>query len=156
MHALSSWRGVSPARRRLLPRTALLLLAVRVGLLVLPFRSVCVVLAWARRRLMATPRLGYTEADVMWCVSRANRVLPSATCLTRALVIQHLLAPCGALPALRIGVRRARPGMIEAHAWVQVEDRVIGSSGEVGDYAVLRATAPGAATIGELRSGAEM
>ena len=67
-------------------------------------------------------------------VSRAARLVPRASCLTQALVLQRLLARRGQKCALFLGVDRpglkvasaARSGRdFEAHAWIEWHGRVL-------------------------------
>lgn len=65
-------------------------------------------------------------------VSRAARLMPRASCLTQALVLQRVLARRGQECALFLGVDRdssaahfPRSGGFEAHAWIEWRERIL-------------------------------
>ena len=129
------------AERRLLIKAALLLAATRVGVWLLPFRTVRRVVA-----RMADAPAGFRSADrssmeeVVRAVGRAGRLLSCAsTCLTEAVVAQVMLARRGHPATLRIGVARSEEGRFEAHAWVESGGRVMIGGHELGRYAPLAA-----------------
>jgi transglutaminase superfamily protein len=136
MRTLARWRRLSPARRSLLPRALLLVVCVRVGLLALPFGVVRRLLHRARTRTVLATR-AYTTADIIWCISRAGRAVPGATCLTRALATEVLLARRGLEPAVCIGVRRPDRETLQAHAWVEVDGRILSGGGDTEQYIPL-------------------
>jgi hypothetical protein len=69
-------------------------------------------------------------------VARVARLVPRSRCLDRALVLVECLRGAGAAAELRFGVRRG-PGVLRAHAWVELDGRAIGE-----DAAALAALAP--------------
>lgn len=124
-----------PPDRRLLVRTALLLTAVRLGLTLLPFR----VVQRAVARAGAVRGAPVPVERLAWAVAVASRHVPRATCLTRALVGQALLARHGHAARLRIGVARDDGGRFEAHAWVEDERGPIIGAPEPGRFTPLPA-----------------
>lgn len=97
----------------------------RLALWVLPFAR------WHRwtSRLTAvhTPHL-MNERDVIdtsRAVRRMARLVPVATCLPQALAMQTLLAHQGQASDLKIGVAQSEQGSFIAHAWVELDQRVI-------------------------------
>ena len=70
------------------------------------------------------------RADI--ALRRADRLLPwSPTCLVRALALADLLARAGVPHALiRVGVRRDGDAL-DAHAWVELDGRVVGDDPDV-------------------------
>jgi hypothetical protein len=116
-----------------------LLLAFDLGLRALPFPRVQAFAApgvpRARRALMP-PDIQRVRRFVD--IAARHHVHPM-TCLRRALVLQRMLRARGADAQLRIGVRRDG-GALEAHAWVECEDQVIGQPEIVAErYAQLAA-----------------
>jgi hypothetical protein len=139
---ITKWRRLSRERRALLVRALFLVAAVRLGLLVLPYRVVRRLLQLAHRR--AVPLRDVSAGrDVTWAVRRAARVVPSETCLTRALVVETLLARRGHRPSIQIGVRRAEGGALEAHAWVEVDGHVVAGGGAFRRFVPLRSALGG-------------
>jgi hypothetical protein len=117
--------------RHLFVRSFLLLALVRVGLWVLPFKTL--------RRLLARMTRPYTESPgedqtplerVAWAVTVASQYVPAATCLTQALVTQMLLRRRGLPASLRLGVARGAAGEFLAHAWVECQGRVVIGGGQ--------------------------
>lgn len=110
-------------RRRLLAALGLLWL-VRVGLWTVPFRRLS-----ARLRRMETNNCdgaaGAAADELVWCIEAASRFVPAASCLTRSMAAQVLLRRNGHPSTLRIGVARGARGVLEAHAWVECEGRVV-------------------------------
>jgi len=111
-------------------KAAGLLALIRVALWLVPFPRV---LAGARA---AAGRRGLRTApadvgDVVTAVTRAARVVPSASCLTQALAANVMLGRRGYDAALRLGAR-ADEGTFEAHAWLELDGAaVIGDAGDL-------------------------
>jgi type II secretory pathway component PulM len=102
MKRLRRFLRMSPVDQRLLLGAALVLALIRLGLWVLPFRAVRGMASrFARISGGAAPM-----QRVGWAVNAASRVVPKATCLTRALATQVLLGRPGQSSRLRIGVIR--------------------------------------------------
>lgn len=116
---------LSPAERRLLLKTFLLVALVRSGLTLLPLR----LLRKGASRLMVpgrvAPEEGISPERIARMVAAAAGLVPRATCLTQALAAQILLVRRGHDAMLRIGVARDRSGAFTAHAWIEQEGRVI-------------------------------
>lgn len=117
-----------------------LLLAVDVGLRLLPFRWVQ---GWAAR---AKPgRADLASEQVSGTLERLQRLVDVAarhhlyrmSCLRHALVLQRLLGRRGIRADLRFGVRREE-AELRAHAWLEHAGQPIGAPGGVaGHYAPL-------------------
>lgn len=126
MEQLARFCRLPPAERLLLLAAVLLLTAVRVGLRILPLRTVLRLLS--RLSGVAEGRAAGDEAmieRVGWAVTVASRYVPAATCLAQALVTETLLRRL-VLPAdLRLGVARDAMGCFQAHAWVECRGRVV-------------------------------
>jgi Transglutaminase-like superfamily len=129
---------LTPSDRRLLVRTALLLGAIRLGLRLLPFRTM--------RRLVS--QLAYAPTDLhptkqfsvdrlAWAVTVASRYVPKATCLTQALTAKVLLGRHGHLSQLRVGFARGEEGRLEGHAWLESQGKVVVGEGELSRYTLL-------------------
>ncbi len=132
------WRRWSAAERRLLFEAWRWLLEVRLALWVMPFRSAHqrydVERVAARRggRILAAAE---PEA-VATAIRRARRLVPAGTCLPQAMAARALLARRGIGSDLRIGVGKDARGRLQAHAWVEIEGRII--IGELPDMARYR------------------
>lgn len=114
-----------PARERFLYlRTWLLLFRIRLMLWVLPYRR------WRQiaAQMIRVENERQLERPQVNQITRAVRVMskyvPQASCLTQALAAQTLLANEGQRSQLRVGVTQ-NGGKLEAHAWVQIDGRVV-------------------------------
>lgn len=118
------------ADQRLLIKSIWLLWGMRIGLRMLPFRTLRRLSARLTRSSAAS-RPGDDGAidHVAWAVAAASRFVPGTTCLSRALGSQILLAERGVQANLHIGVARDQVGF-RAHAWVRSGDRIVGGAPE--------------------------
>jgi hypothetical protein len=119
--------------RLLVLQAALLLVAVRVALVVVPFVRLRKITA-----RMARPASGASATDASretWAVSAASRYVPGARhCLTQALVAQLLLGRAGVPSHLRIGLSRGERGDLHGHAWLEAGGQIVIGGGEAGSY----------------------
>ena len=102
----------------LLCESAVLLLVIRAGLSMISFNTI---LSKTSRHLSsdATPAPRGLE-KVVWSVECIAARLPIVrNCLTKALVAKWLLDRRGYCTQLRIGVKKAEQGQLEAHAWIE-------------------------------------
>jgi hypothetical protein len=121
--------------RWLLLKAALLLGAIRMGLRLLPFQTLKRLLDSASSSRAATK---FSSDRIVWAVTAAGRyVLGNGPCLTQALAVQLLLKRRGYPASLRIGVARKGQGELQAHAWVESEDRVVVGGGDLSEYTPL-------------------
>lgn len=114
-----------PARERFLYlRTWLLLFRIRLMLWVLPYRRWRQIAAHMIRveneRQLDRPQVN----QITRAVRVMSKYVPQASCLTQALAAQTLLANEGQRSQLRVGVTQ-NGGKLEAHAWVQIDGRVV-------------------------------
>lgn len=122
------WFRLPLEERRLMLRALPLVALVRLGLSVLPYRTV--------RKLASrlAPQVGSGRDDalspreVSWLmqgIERASRLIPKASCLTQAITAQVMLARRGQAARLQIGVARGESAKFEAHAWIECQNRII-------------------------------
>lgn len=117
------WRFARRTRveRRLLVQAFLLLLAITVGLRLMPLVSLQRVLshparkAWVRRDVRPSPD------TVVWAVRVMSSYIPRATCLVRAVALQTLLGVYSWPSRLCIGFGQGAGGTLGGHAWVEAE-----------------------------------
>lgn len=69
----------------------------------------------------------------MWAIRHSARLVPGATCLTKALAGQYFCVRAGHPAIVRIGVQR-REGRVAAHAWL-VDDHDVLIGGQEEDLA---------------------
>jgi Transglutaminase-like superfamily len=108
----------------------LLLLLIRLGLGLLPFR---VVLKQVQtlgicpgRSSVPSSHPAQPISHIVWLVNVSSRYMPGGVkCLARALTTQLLLTQQGYVSDLRIGVAKAVTGELEAHAWIEYQERIV-------------------------------
>lgn len=127
-----------PARERFLYiHTWLLLFRIRLMLWVLPYRRWRQIAAQMiyieHERQLERPQID----QLTRAVKVMSRYVPHASCLTQAIAAQTLLANQGQHSQLRVGVTQ-NGGKLEAHAWVQVDGRiVIGGRERVAHFSAM-------------------
>lgn len=102
----------------------LLVVGVRIGLWILPFRTLDRLL----NRIHATGDRATdwpTVRRIVRGVRASSRVVPRATCLTQALATQAVLRMNGQASDLRFGVEKDEFQKFGAHAWIEVDGRIV-------------------------------
>jgi hypothetical protein len=123
---IQTLRRLQTGEQLILVQAWLLLLAMDLGLRLLPFRSVLASLNLFRTRPEADEqRLSPPLPRLIWLVESAGRYVPvSATCLKQALVLSFLLGRRGMSTTVQIGVK-TNDGTFTAHAWLERQGRAI-------------------------------
>mgnify|MGYP002082781544 CR=1 FL=1 len=76
-------------------------------------------------------------SEIVRCVRRCSRYVPFASCLTQALAAKRILRSYGMESRVKIGVA-AKDSSIEAHAWLEVEDKIVlGRVAEQARFSVM-------------------
>jgi Transglutaminase-like superfamily len=138
MGSLASFLALPPAERRLIVAAAGLLAGIRIGLWVLPFRSVHGAIRALGHRPWSRDGSGPPVERIVWAVGAADRLVPRTTCLVRALAAQALLARRGHASQLRLGVAGSGRSF-EAHAWLERDGHVLIGGPVEGRYVPLPA-----------------
>lgn len=141
---LDRFLSLDPIQQRQLLRTLLLVIAIRLGLWTIRFRllrQIAEKISTARRRGFADPgEIDAITRRIAGNVCLSARLVPEATCLTRALAAQILLGYEGLPSTLRIGVAPAGGANgFRAHAWLECEGRVVVGGEIMGEYVPLPA-----------------
>jgi hypothetical protein len=148
LHKLGTARKLSRAEWGGFLQAWTLLLAVDLGLRLLPFPRLR---AWAAPKSDAYSQNISDEAaraqirQVRARVAQAarNHLYPM-TCLRRSLVLQRMLRRRGIPTELRLGVRK-EDGTLQAHAWLEYQGQPVGEAEDLGEkYAGLVNYSPGA------------
>ncbi|KST67763.1 lasso peptide biosynthesis B2 protein [Mastigocoleus testarum] len=105
--------------RKVLLMTSILIAAIRLGLLLLPFQRLLKLLDQFSQQ-NNTVRLSVRK--ILWSVNAVSSRIPGikCKCLARALTTQVLMKRYGHTSKLQIGVAKTAQGNLEAHAWVEV------------------------------------
>jgi hypothetical protein len=126
-------RRLTPSGAWALARAWWLLLAVDVGLRILPF-------ARLESGLAPAPRAAGPQPDetavlrLVWATAAAARHhLYPMRCLPQALCLRWFLGRLGIAAQLRIGVER-RLGDLRAHAWVELDGHPLGEDFHIADH----------------------
>jgi hypothetical protein len=132
MKRLHRFIGRDLADQALLLKALVLVIGVRLGLWLLPFRVLHRMLGWlSGKRSSPRPDAEAFSEKAAWAVTAAGRYVPGATkCLVHALAVQVLLKRRGIPADLRIGVVKDEAKGLQAHAWVESRGVVVvGESG---------------------------
>ena len=110
--------------RGLLLYTFALLTGIRLGLRFLSFERLQKAVTQFQRKPQTKPT--YTLEGIVWAINLCTKYMPGgAKCLARALTAQHLLFWQGYPFEIVIGVAKGDRNQLEAHAWVNSEDRIV-------------------------------
>ena len=130
--------------QQIILKAFLLLSIIRLGMWLLPFRTLQRILA----RLFPNPVIATWQSlspekvrsakKFSWAVRAVSQYVPAATCLAQALTLQALLAREGILSDLAIGVARGDESGIAAHAWLEIDGTVIIGGEECERYTRLK------------------
>ena len=125
---------LTPRERRVLARAWCYLLALDVGLRILPVTRLLPCAPARRPRAMPVPPERVTHLlGLAWRLSPVR-----ATCLKDALVLARLLRAEGVAATVRFGVAR-RDAALDAHAWVEHPGQAPGDPRHAGAYTPLAA-----------------
>lgn len=134
IHAVIQFIRLSSSSRRLLFYTFFLLTAIRLGLRFLPFATLQQKVDRLSQSRDKEP--SYTLYGIVWAVEWSTRMMPGgAKCLARALTTQILMGQQCYPYDLCIGVSKSEKGDLQAHAWIESDDRiVVGWVPEIANY----------------------
>ena len=142
MGRLNSFFRSSRADQWLLIRVTLMVSIVWLGLRMFPFRTIRRGLerAGRGRRASYSPRSDSEAVRISTSVDKAGRnILGKDSCFPQALLGEMLLSRNGFDPQLRIGVVKENAKRIKAHAWVELDGKIVigGPQSQVEKYTPL-------------------
>jgi hypothetical protein len=124
-----SFKRRSVPERKAFALATVLVVAVRIALTIAPSRWI---IGAVRRLSQRTPsrvvrRRGTVMSDstLVWAVETASRFVPRATCLTQALAAQIVLQRHGYSATFCLGVPAIPVRPFRAHAWLELDGRII-------------------------------
>ncbi len=124
--------------RRVLVKSAFLLIIVRLGLSILPFKTLLDFIDSMKPKAAGGSSVDMMSPDrLVWAVVVASKYIPFTKCLTQALVAQILFAQYGYAAQLRIGVKKDGRKRLKAHAWVESQGQIV-----IGDFKDLSHFSP--------------
>lgn len=131
MKQLRKFLSLTASERRLLVNAIVWLVSIRLALVMLPFRTLLCLTKLSSERNHLGRDDGLPPERIAWTVQAVSRYLPGMrNCLVQALATQIMLAHRDYPAHLRIGVTKDEDGRLKAHAWVELEGKVI--IGKVG------------------------
>lgn len=124
-------------KKKLLSQSLLLIWMIRIGLWLFAFKSL-------NNWLFYFESAESGQADrvlinnVVNSVRACSRYVPFASCLTQALATRTLLQMRGQHSQLKIGVKKDENAKFVAHAWIEIDGRIIiGKHSRHQQYVVL-------------------
>jgi hypothetical protein len=121
----------------MLLKALIVLIFVRLGLWLLPFRTLQKTLERLFHYPATSDNRSPSPEKFSWAVSAVSQYVPAATCLAQALTLQVLLSREGILSDLALGVARDDATGITAHAWLEIDGTVIIGGQERDRYTQL-------------------
>ncbi len=120
-------------------RVGWLIVAIRMGLFLLPFRVLVRLVDLIGGAVGRPPDPRFDAELTVWAVEAVGRrLLGRNPCLTQALAVDYLFRRAGVPADLHIGVARQENGELKAHAWVESEGEVvIGGNEPLSEYTRL-------------------
>lgn len=126
-------------KKKLLIKSLFLIWAVRIGLWLFSFKSLNKWLShFDSSEVNSQPADWAIIDEIVQSVRACSRYVPYASCLTQALAARTLLQMKGQSSRLKIGVRKDEDAKFAAHAWIEIDGRIIiGKPGRRQQYLVL-------------------
>lgn len=118
------WR-LSLADKGLVLKTLALLWAIRIGMWVLPFKTLRRLVESLHQRGEPPQDVALMTNKIVLATAAAGRFVPDATCLAQSLTAQVLLTRHGCPHEFRLGVMIAEGGKLAAHAWIESDGQVV-------------------------------
>jgi len=122
MGIIRSFLKLSFEDKFILIKSFFLLWIIRIMLWILPFSVIQKIIS--RFTVISGESHSIPLEKLTWAVAVMSRYIPKATCLTRALTAQILLAGQNYNSNLKIGVSKNN-GEFEAHAWLESNDKIV-------------------------------
>ncbi len=138
MSRLNTFISLPAGDKYLLLKINLVLWLIRLGLWVLPFQTLCRLLARWKSQSELTNVDPLAVEKIVWGIKLMSSYTPDASCLTQALTTVALMGRIGQPADLRIGVRKDNEGALKAHAWVESQGKIVmGKLADLSSYSIL-------------------
>jgi len=138
MSNVGRFLSITPAEQRRLVRAFLIVVGVRIGLSLVPFPRFQALLARLRAQARVKSGVVPTTEQLARDIRVVSSYVPRATCLTQALAGQVLLQHFGHCAVVHVGVTKDE-GLIQAHAWLESDGKVVIGESEVAYVPLTRA-----------------
>lgn len=112
--------------KKLFLQACILMMLIRLGLLLLPFRQLQSLILKVNQRKVLTPvSPDITTWDIAVAVRRSTKYSLNVKCLAKALTTGMLMTTYDLPYKINIGVAKGDCNNLEAHAWVMSEGKVV-------------------------------
>ena len=128
MNIIHSFLKLSFEDKYILIKSFFLLWTIRIMLWILPFSVIQKIIS--RFTAVSGESQDIPLEKLTWAVAVMSSYVPKATCLTRAITAQILLAGQNYNSNIKIGVSKTE-GNFEAHAWLEADDKVVLGESEI-------------------------
>lgn len=126
MNKIRRFFQISLEDKFLLIKTYFLLWTVRLMLWIFKIHRI---INFTEKVGSSTKNNSLSIEKIVWAVNSTSPYVPKASCLTRSLVARILFKQNGYKSEIKIGVAKDENGKLNAHAWVEIDDKtVIGGS----------------------------
>lgn len=130
--AIMRMNRLSPERRALLIRAAVMLTTASAAVAMLPFRTAI------RFGCVSSRGRELSIRDCVWAIEAAARRLPwRSMCIEQGIAAQRMLRRAGIDAILHYGARPASGSEVEAHVWVTVDGETILGGEQAQSFAEL-------------------
>ena len=145
---MKKWRGFKLNRsgKKLFLQAYILMMLIRLGLLLLPFRRLQdLILKVKRFESIAAGDSQPSLGAIAQSVHRSARYSPGKVmCLAKALTTAVMMSIYGFPYKIKFGVAKGESNNIEAHAWVESEGKVVvGYLPDLSRYTAMSSTGEG-------------
>ena len=128
MNIIHSFLKLSFEDKCILIKSFFLIWIIRIMLWMLPFSVIQKIIS--RFTVVSGESHDIPLEKLTWAVAVMSRYVPKATCLTRAITAQILLAGQNYTSNIKIGVSKTE-GNFEAHAWLEADNKIVLGESEV-------------------------
>ena len=122
MGIVHSFLKLSFEDKLILIKSFFLIWIIRIMLWILPFSVIQK--SFSRFTIISGESHSIPLEKLTWAVALMSRYVPKATCLTRALTAQILLAGQNYPSNIKIGVSKTKENF-EAHAWLEYNNKIV-------------------------------
>ena len=125
--------GLQKDKKILLFKVFFLLCGIRIGMW-LSFQHLLKFLNTPYLKSFFSGIHHFPPETIVWAVRTTSHYIPKATCLAQALATQVLLVQGGKDSDINIGVAKGENSPLEAHAWVNLNGKVLIGGGQLDQY----------------------
>lgn len=125
MRRIGKFFRLSGKEKKIFLQAMVLLFSCRLSLQCKEFKEVVNHYGKQCRQIQPKRSSSVSPGRVAALLEAAGKIVPFSTCLSRALAGTVLLRTQGYTPVLHIGVAKENDNMLEAHAWLSLDGKII-------------------------------